>query len=536
MAQHSIVLGPVLGLEQDTLYSVIFVSKKNSGLKDVLLKVSSPLESQSVECLEITTLHSTKVYKFTFNVTAQIKAHEVHYAIHGSGVPLVDQWGQIGWSFVVPGASSTPKIGFASCNGNHRTLPQFQPNSDYVMWERLFDSHSKENLTHAFHCLILGGDQVYADPIWQTVPYFEDHDLLGWNSTHKVAAHNVADSDLPQLMKDLETFYEDLYVKSWSKPGVAKVLAVIPTVMMWDDHDIFDGWGSQAAKLQRSQLFNLIFEVAKKYFEALQIRGPNNKSLISGDHYSLQFRFRNYEIFALDNRSHRTRKRVMSDGQLKDLKRYYDANLFDGVPKELEDDKVLLFAIAVPVAHLNYKKRTESILSWLSPFDFLGPFSFNDDAIDHWDHSNHEIQQKWLLDYIFTLANQWSPKYAHIVSGDVHSGGMGRIAREGNDGKRTVNEFISSPIVYKPVGGMEQWLLERSSDQYSQVDGYEISVEPFGFGMKQLQTVYQKNFACLHKNEGQGLKVYFTFEHMDDDYPEQPVMYFHPADRNVEFS
>lgn len=39
----------------------------------------------------------------------------------------------------------------------------------------------------------------------------------------------------------------DKYRPNWSRPPVQRILASVPTYMLWDDHDIRDGWGSSAA-------------------------------------------------------------------------------------------------------------------------------------------------------------------------------------------------------------------------------------------------------------------------------------------------
>ncbi|MFT5819546.1 MAG: phosphodiesterase/alkaline phosphatase D-like protein [Crocinitomix sp.] len=97
---------------------------------------------------------------------------------------------------------------------------------------------------------------------------------------------------------------------------MAAVFATVPTVMMWDDHDSFDGWGSCDCKLQKSPIFQNIFPIAKRYFETFQIRTKSNISLLNIDlDYSMLVSFRNYEIVLLDNRSKRTEEFIMSDEQ-----------------------------------------------------------------------------------------------------------------------------------------------------------------------------------------------------------------------------
>jgi len=524
---RNILLGPILGLETDTLYSVIFTCKHK--YKEVILKLSCEGTGwkQNTQFSNVFQLHSTWVYKFVFSIDPNVGNMEINYEFQALGVPILDQYGNKDWTFVVPGKDKVPKIGFASCNGNVKKLPQDQPNSDYVMWDRLFQSHSTEKLTHAFHCLILGGDQIYADPIWKTIPYFKQHNLLGWRSNKAMINHKVSDANRSKLESELEAFYESLYIESWSKPSVAKVLSAIPSIMMWDDHDIFDGWGSQPPELQSCELFQLIYKVARKYFEIFQIRGGGNISRISQDHFSLQLRFRNYEIFVLDNRSYRTNYQVMSNQQYIELENYFHQDLFKNLPQNLDDEKVILFSIPVPIAHLNYKKRTEFLLRFQLKFHFKN--SFNDDALDHWDHGNHVKEQKRLLDYIFGLADKKSPKYVHIISGDVHSAGAGCIEKNDADGTKIVNEFISSPIVYKPVCKIIQFLLRRFSDQSSEVYGYKVKIDKFGFGPKPAEIIYQRNFGAFYKWENKGLKAYFTFENnIEDDTPDQPSIYFRP--------
>ena len=194
---EKIILGPILGLENDTLYSVIFVSRNEYKESELELACSSNGWNLTTICSSVFELHSTWVYKFVFPVEPTLENMEVNYEILALGSPIFDQAGHKAWKFVVPGKESVPKVGFASCNGNGKKLPEDQCDSDYVMWDRLFQSHSTENLTHAFHCLILGGDQIYADPIWKSIPYFKKHKLLGWRSNKAITQHKIADVDLP---------------------------------------------------------------------------------------------------------------------------------------------------------------------------------------------------------------------------------------------------------------------------------------------------------------------------------------------------
>jgi hypothetical protein len=64
----------------------------------------------------------------------------------------------------------------------------------------------------------------------------------------------------------------DVYVRSWARTEVAEVLANLPTYMMWDDHEVRDGWGSWASDsptlaAKYPQAAKTIFPRVNSYFE-----------------------------------------------------------------------------------------------------------------------------------------------------------------------------------------------------------------------------------------------------------------------------
>lgn len=97
--------------------------------------------------------------------------------------------------------------------------------------------------------LLMMGDQVYMD---DDVPdVFRKH----------------LDSDPGVRRKAMVEKYRE----NWSRTVVAKVLANVPTYMVWDDHDICDGWGSNAGHsptmAEKHPRGAKIFEKCNAYFE-----------------------------------------------------------------------------------------------------------------------------------------------------------------------------------------------------------------------------------------------------------------------------
>lgn len=523
MTYHAITLGPLLGIEGDYSYTVSILSQADFDRAEITLELRGPEGTTELRFEFKERLQSCFLYKFTFDVPKAAASFAMTYSLSQNGQAMTNNCSDGEWSFVVPGEEIIPKIGFASCNGDGKLLPESQPDENYAMWDKLLSSHVTEGGEFAFHGLILGGDQVYADPIWDVIGYFAEHKLLGWRSTKAMTEHKINPSDLPGLTEAIEAFYENLYINSWSKTPVSRVMASVPTIMMWDDHDIFDGWGSHPEALQNSDIFQLIYPIARRYFELLQVRGSGNQSLVSANHYSMALSFRNYEIIVLDNRSHRTQRAIMSDAQYADIELLLERDLFMDTNPKLGGQKVILFVVPVPVAHLNYKKRTESFLKWLFRSDFRR--SLNDDGLDHWDHHYHDAEQKKLIDLMFAFGDKFKPKYVNIISGDVHSAGAGRVVRNGKN-LRIINQFISSAIVYKPVGKIEQFFIDLLADKKSEIEGYQVGINPFGVGRDAHSVIYQRNFGFFYKTGRGGLKAYLTLEDNSDNYEfDQPAQY-----------
>ena len=51
------------------------------------------------------------------------------------------------------------------------------------------------------------------------------------------------------LQAEVEEFYFSHYCKHFGREHYRDALASTPSLMIWDDHDIFDGWGSYPTKM-----------------------------------------------------------------------------------------------------------------------------------------------------------------------------------------------------------------------------------------------------------------------------------------------
>jgi hypothetical protein len=81
--------------------------------------------------------------------------------------------------------------------------------------------------------MLLIGDQVYADETGPATRRF----IEARRDPSQPPGYEVADF----------TEYCALYRESWSEPSVRWLLSVIPTIMIFDDHDVHDDWNTSAA-------------------------------------------------------------------------------------------------------------------------------------------------------------------------------------------------------------------------------------------------------------------------------------------------
>lgn len=122
----------------------------------------------------------------------------------------------------------------AGANGSVRTLPP------------------PDSLTNLLFCAIScnGGEQVGA---WQQFSDFVDASQPSF--IVMMGDQIYMDEDKPDIFEDhfdsdntaRRKAMAEKYRLNWSRDVVRRILANVPTYMVWDDHDIRDGWGSLAS-------------------------------------------------------------------------------------------------------------------------------------------------------------------------------------------------------------------------------------------------------------------------------------------------
>lgn len=467
----SLVMGPLLGLESEIEYSICFMAQ--ASCKSAAVRINGELLAASKQA----DTPRGGFWRLVWQASPKSKAGTpVDYEILLDNKPAHDQAGYDKWQFHLPGKKEQVRIGYASCNGFSDFKLLTSTPAPYAMWDKLAAEHK----AHPFSLLLMGGDQVYADSLWTSVPT-----LKAWNELDR--AEKVKRKATRTMVEQIDRFYCELYCKQWSRPEVAFMLARVPSAMMWDDHDIFDGWGSYPEDLQRCEVYQAIYAAATKYFRLFQLRSEANGALLDKalNHHTWRLGFRGYQILALDNRANRTRDQVMSPSQ------------WDQVNAALAacDTGHLLVLAGVPVVYRDFS-FTEAAFD-ATPWEE----ELTDDLKDHWRAKAHQGERARLIMRLLDNARQRRQKEPGcktlILSGDVHVGCLG-VIQDKREGVVNVHQLVSSGIVH-PCPTQFQWMgiLAMTNDDPEYLDESRLIraelIKPFGAPVY-LRT---RNFATL---------------------------------------
>ena len=344
-------------------------------------------------------------------------------------------------AFTVPGREQNPRIAYASCNGFSEPGDMRRTDDKNVSWKSLEKEHTRQ----PFHLLLLGGDQIYADQLWTELPA-----LRRFNERPR--GERLATRAGPARARALDTFFVETYCGRFTPPPIAGPLASIPTLMMWDDHDIFDGWGSYSDEEQESDVFQAVFAAARKTFLLFQLQSdpsaPAWPALAGQGGFNAMFRMGELGLLILDLRSERTQNQVLA------------AASWDVVFSTLDAThglRHLLVMSSIPVVHPDLSFAEQSL-------DLLpGEQGLEDDLHDQWSSYNHRTERLRLLHRLLDFADTEGTRVT-IISGDVHVAGLGMVELTRRPARwlhaNVINQLTCSPIVHPPPPRIVRWLLQ----------------------------------------------------------------------------
>jgi hypothetical protein len=383
---------------------------------------------------------------------------------------------------LLPADTSRPlRVVLLSCNA----IEHADERTRFDMWKRLraqIDAGRVDLLIH-------GGDQIYADDIW-----------------HRHEQHHA----VPPLAM-LTSEYREEYVRLWGdNPDIRGVLASCPSVMMWDDHDIYDGYGSHDDDdLPSARRY---FQAAAKAFREFQavnnppldpayLKHRDGTQVPANDSFFTCFRSHGLGFILLDGRSNRNypRSAVLGENQLRVL---------ETVLEDWRADAALrwVYVLAgVPVVHAE-------VAAGLAVSEATGDvFGAMDDLRDNWVSPNNREECRRLLMSLFDFMVQRPEVEVTLLGGDAHVGAVARIWSSihflPNGKSPEFYQVTSSGIAHPAPTGLKALIIRQGAKpvRHSLAGGQQIqgALMPIP-GNPGTRILWKRNFALLKLGPGEG--------------------------------
>jgi phosphodiesterase/alkaline phosphatase D-like protein len=409
----------------------------------------------------------------SFELEGLAASSTVEYAVAVSaseeGLPSIQELscaGGLSRFRLLPPPGQPLRIGLVSCNGCHTVT---EASRRHAMWKRLGEVVAAGEVDLLIHL----GDQIYADHIreaWQRAGH--DDCLTPQNE---------------ELMKRLRESFRAVYCETWQRPEIAAVLGSVPSMMMWDDHDIFDGWGSHDEVTPADHAF---FEAARTAFSEFQARlNPPGFS----DSFGFGWVSNGLGVLVLDGRSHRNWRdqTIIGRKQWAETDAWLEAQLGAGL-------KRLFVVTGVPPLHAKVAAASK-ILEKLGLTSFLG------DVRDSWMEPNNAEELRKLLNRLFDFRKRSPGTEVTLVGGDVHVGTTARLRSRMPSHKRNdsdqpeITQVVSSGIGSEPPNGLIRKVVEfgigsDSVDMYQDLFCGRLLELP---GNPDGRLLFRRNFAVL---------------------------------------
>jgi hypothetical protein len=313
------------------------------------------------------------------------------------------------------------RLAFVSCNGQEEGDLTRSEDDRNLMWLRLGERHRQQ----PFHLMLQGGDQLYADELTRAHPLTED-----WPRAPRAT---LADAEAAELSDALRKAFFLRYVEQLTQPGLAWISARVPTLCMWDDHDICDGWGSLKEYKLDSAVGRILFAAAREHFLLFQCAlGPGELPELfpdrTGDSFTWRAALPGLTLIAPDLRSERRPGRVMGNAGW---------GAFRSALEDAGPGRVLVVS-SVPALGPR--------LSILERLMHLTPHmeKYEDDLRDQWQsHAHRDEWREFLLALIRT--HERPQTRVSVLSGEIHLATRGTMRTDTGDLHQLVASGISHP-------------------------------------------------------------------------------------------
>lgn len=426
-------------------------------------------------------------------------------------------------SIPVPGIEDKARFAFASCIG-------FQEEETAVKMGGLgkLPGHlARHQEKRPYHAILLGGDQLYCDGVFKLTS------LQKWLASRDEATR--AKTPFTKKMRDEVTaYYLQHYIAHFSNPDLAKMLAHLPFHATWDDHDIFDGWGSYD-RFHKTKIAQEIFKIAKRMYLLVQQHTTEIRArpdgLIGQNGFSsiLPLSDAVTAVF-VDSRTTRCKDVILPEDEWNLLFANLEAAL------QAKPVRFLFIVFAVPLIYPEFG-RIEDILDKLNKYDwtraqiwehlfgkhllnnYTHEYELLDDMVDHPKSKYHRAERDAFFLRLFALARAYNVRIC-FGGGDVHAMGYGESrSREETAPERDpcfIPQFISSAMGNEPILEVPLKVLRAlgKGEEESTSESVESMVKIAPKGKLKPKSLFANRGYMTFEVDGRGLKAVW---HLEED-------------------
>lgn len=400
-----------------------------------------------------------RVVRYRFELTA---GPDSGYELAGLWYPVETEW------------RGDLRLAYVSCNGQEQNDRERTRDERNRLWQRLERQHEDKPL----HLLLHGGDQLYADEMLELEPA-----LARW-AAHETD-HDGDRAATPELADVLADYLFERYLEVYSQGAVSRLMSSVPSLSIWDDHDICDGWGSRPAEQLDSAIGRLIFRTARAQYLLFQMASgaadpPGICPDSSGATLSWRVQMPGLLLVAPDLRSERRPDRILGPRGHEVLRRMLT---------EAAGGRILMLS-SVPVLGPR--------LSWVERLLTVTPHAqkYEDDLRDQWQSRAHRAEWRELLELLLRVHGHASTAVT-LLSGEIHLATRATLTTAAGDLHQLVSSGIAHPpppALYARLLGVLAWLGEAPLPEHP------IRLWPLP-GRRQIYTA-QRNYLLLERRAG----------------------------------
>ena len=368
--------------------------------------------------------------------------------------------------------SGEMRIAFVSCNGEEHGDLARDPAERDAMWARLCARHRAA----PFSLLLHGGDQLYADEVTGAHPATRD-----WP---RAARRALAPETVAEAADALRRAYWARYRDVLARPDLAWLAARVPSLAIWDDHDICDGWGSLLRGEERTPLGRALFAAAREAYLLFQHATvaddlPPGRLDPLGAQLGWRVDLPGLTLIAPDLRSERTRRRIMSPEARGALR----ASLAAGAAERV----LLISSVPLLGPRLSLVERAMRATPWMEKYE--------DDLRDQWQSYAHRAEWRRMLRFVGTLHE--AGHAVTVLSGEIHLATRAEMATAAGP----LHQLVASGVAHRaPPRAYADVLGTLARFGEAPVPGHPIRLRPLP-GARRIYTA-ERNVLILRRSGG----------------------------------